>query len=71
MPKGLSNYKRKPICWWTQPLNSFREDKQHKRREFKRNPTVENFMKYKRANVLFKRETKISNLLLNTQKYES
>ena len=63
MPKSSGNYVRKPICWWNEKLNILNNDKKEKWRNFKRDKTLNNLMSYKRANALFKRESKISKRL--------
>ena len=60
MPKSSGNFKKKPICWWNPHINNLREQKKEKWKKYKSTGCILLLMEYKRANALFKRETKIA-----------
>ena len=60
MPISRGNFSKKPICWWNDQINILQSDKKEKWKIFKKEQTLTNFIQYKKANAIFKRETKIS-----------
>ena len=60
MPKNTGNFSKKPICWWNVHLNSLNLDRKEKWKDFKKSSSITNLICYKRANALFKRESKVA-----------